>query len=151
MAAVEERTRPEADVDALEALWRAPDTHELVLAAGRRRRRLDKVALLLGWAWIAAFVAAGIWEPAPIEPAPIWAEALGTVFSLGALGALVCLVTRRGVAAAKVLTALAPVGLVLGATCGMDSHHAAGWWISETAIAGVLGLAGAAWWRAERR
>jgi hypothetical protein len=151
MAAVEERTRSDVDVDALEALWRAPDTHELALARMRARARLDRLALLIGWAWIAAFVAAGIWEPVSTEPTPLWVDALGTVFALGALASLGCLLTGRGTYATKLLTAMAPVGLALGATCGMDTHHAAAWWISETAIAAVLGTAGALWWRAERR
>jgi hypothetical protein len=150
MAAVEEHTRTEVDVEALETLWSAPAAGEQPHPRRTHPRLIGAGAPLIGWAWIAAFAAAGIWEPAPVGPTPWWADALGIPFSLGALLALVCLLTRKSGLAAKTMTALAPVGLVLGVTCGTSGHHGAAWWVSETVIAAALGTAGAGWWRAER-
>jgi len=151
MAAVEERVRQSVDVEALEALWAAPDTAQRAWAEHRRRSvRSERGARAITWAWIAAIVAAIVFEPTATEPAPWWADAIGTVFFLASLGVFYCGLTNHAALGAKLMTAAAPFALVLGATCGMDSHHAAGWWISETAVSAVLGLAGLAWWRDAR-
>jgi uncharacterized membrane protein AbrB (regulator of aidB expression) len=134
-------TRDRTDeLRALEELWEAPALGE----ARALPRRLPHVpGALLAGGWLAFFVVAISFQPAP-EPGmtwPVWATTVSVVQLVLLLGAAAVgpLFARIGFAAA---TLAGPLGIALAVNCRASEHHLGNWWLVE--LAATVALTGLA-------
>jgi hypothetical protein len=136
-----------AEVDELEALWRAPAAAPPRRAAGHLYRSLWWM-LIAGWPAALLFLIAA--APESNAPAPLWADALAGIFFFALLAApfLGHLGGGLGVIAA---TVAGGIGIALGVACRATEHHVGSWWMVETGMFATLTAVGLACLAARRR
>jgi hypothetical protein len=142
MATILDERRSET-VDELEALWELPE-HE---PEGRRWRLsseadVARAAGRFAWIWVGTIVLIGFLEPAPaagVQPPGYWYAASAVFWISLASGLLSLLGSRR--AALGCFAAMGFAGIALGVACRASGHHAGSFWLAETLVFGLLGLA----------
>jgi hypothetical protein len=109
--------------------------------SGATSSRYELLSRAAGYTWVAAmlysfFVAASFAEDVP---RPLWLELAGWTVLLGIFAGAMVLSTRPR-AGWLVFAALGAVGVAAGIGCRAAHHHAAHWWISETALFAAAAL-----------
>ena len=146
MATILEEPRRET-LDELEALWALPERPE------RRRRRwriaaeaeVSAAARVYALVWVATIVVVGALEPAPaanVQPPAYWYAASAVFWTALGAGLLSLKGPRR--LALGCFAAMGFAGIALGVACRTSGHHAGSFWLVETLVFGLLGLACAA-------
>jgi hypothetical protein len=147
MTTILEESRPET-LDELEALWALPERRA---KARRRRWRLAAesdvaaAARLYAFVWIGTIVLVGALEPAPapgVQPPGYWYAATAVFWSALGAGLLSLLGPRR--LALGCFATMGFAGIALGVACRTSGHHAGSFWLVETLVFGLLGVACAA-------
>jgi hypothetical protein len=132
--------------DELEALWELPD-----YTPPARRWRLAAEAQVAAAAktfarlWIATLVLAWFLEPAPaanVQPPGYWYAASAVFWVMLASG----LTSLRGSKrlALGCFAVMGFAGIALGVACRTSGHHGGSFWMVETLVFGLLGVAAAA-------
>jgi hypothetical protein len=147
MAKILEESRQET-LDELESLWALP---ERTPAKPKRRWRLAAesdvaaAARLYAFVWVGTIVLVGALEPAPaagVQPPGYWYAASAVFWSALGAGLLSLLGPRR--IALGCFAAMGFAGIALGVACRTSGHHGGSFWLVETLVFGLLGVACAA-------
>jgi hypothetical protein len=147
MTTILDESRPKT-LDELEALWELPERRP----PSRTRRwrvaaesEVSAAARLYAFVWIGTIVVVGALEPAPaanVHPPGYWYAASAVFWSALGAGMLSLLGPRR--IALGCFAAMGFAGIALGVACRTSGHHAGSFWLVETLVFGLLGLACAA-------
>jgi hypothetical protein len=144
MATILEESRPET-LDDLEALWALPERRPT--PRGRRWRlaaETDVAAAARTYAlvWVGTIVLVGALEPAPaagVQPPGYWYAASAVFWAALGAGLLSLLGPRR--VALGCFATMGFAGIALGVACRASGHHAGSFWLVETLVFGLLGVA----------
>ena len=133
-------------VDELEALWELPE-HDPQARRWRLSTEADvsAAARRFAWIWVGTIVLIGFAEPAPaagVHPPGYWYAASAIFWSALAAGLLSLLGPRR--LALGSFATMGFAGIALGVACRASGHHAGSFWLVETLVFGLLGIACAA-------
>jgi hypothetical protein len=137
------RTRENADLQQLEAIWELPAKRAPRVTPEVARRLSDRLLKALAIAWPALLFALIAFEPAPQPNAhvPVWGEILSYALLLTVLAGVIGRFATTQRAALGLFSAAGAMGIAVGVGCRATAHHAGNWWAVETALFSVLAVA----------